>query len=138
MQIGFQDMKNAVTTPHYFQKDVGFLFGPFTLLPSRRRLLSGNKNLPVGSRALDLLTLLVARTGEVLSKEKLISYTWPNTHVEEINLRVNMSALRKILGNGAGRDDYIVNVPGRGYCFVAPVTVTGDTTRDVNMWEGNN
>lgn len=101
--------------------ETGFLFGHFVLLPSRRGLFADGQNLRVGSRALDLLTILVSRAGNVVSKEKLIAYTWPDTHVEEINLRVNLSSLRKVLGEDTGGASYIMNVPGRGYCFVSPV-----------------
>ncbi len=101
--------------------ETGFLFGPFVLLPSQRGLFSGGKNLRIGSRSLDLLIMLASHAGDIVSKEKLIAHTWPDTHVEDINLRVNLSSLRKVLAEGAGGANYIMNVPGRGYCFVSPV-----------------
>jgi predicted ATPase/DNA-binding winged helix-turn-helix (wHTH) protein len=81
-----------------------------------------DQGLPVrlGSRALDILIALVERAGEVVSKNELMSYAWPNTVVEENNLRVHVAALRKILGDDAR---YIINVAGRGYSFVAPVSL---------------
>jgi DNA-binding winged helix-turn-helix (wHTH) protein len=96
-------------------------FGSFRISPSRRLLLEGDTPLRLGSRAFDLLATLVERAGEVVSKEELIARAWPTTVVEEGNLKLQISALRRALGDGgAGR--YIVTVPGRGYNFVAPVS----------------
>src|SRR5580704_12875860 len=96
-------------------------FGPFHVLPRQRLLLEGDTPLRLGGRAFDLLTTLVERAGEVVSKEELIARAWPTTVVEEGNLKLQISALRRALGDGgAGR--YIVTVPGRGYNFVAPVS----------------
>jgi predicted ATPase/DNA-binding winged helix-turn-helix (wHTH) protein len=75
----------------------------------------------LGSRAIELLVALVERAGEVVGKNELMAYIWPDTIVEENNLRVHITALRKCLGDGQGGARYIVNVAGRGYCFVAPV-----------------
>ncbi len=75
----------------------------------------------LGSRALDLLALLLERAGETLSKDELIASVWPGLHVTDVSLRVHIAAIRKALGEGAGAR-FISNVPGRGYAFVAPVT----------------
>jgi predicted ATPase/DNA-binding winged helix-turn-helix (wHTH) protein len=75
----------------------------------------------LGSRALDLLIALVERAGEVVEKEELINYVWPNTFVDEANLRVHVAALRRALGDGQGDTRYIVCSAGRGYSFVAPI-----------------
>jgi predicted ATPase/DNA-binding winged helix-turn-helix (wHTH) protein len=101
------------------------VFGPFRLFPRERLLLEGDKPLRLGSRALDMLIALVERPGEVISKSELMARGWPNTHVEESNLKVNISALRRMIGDGSGGRRYIVSVPGRGYSFVAPVTFEG-------------
>ena len=100
-------------------------FGPFRLLPAQRMLLEGNAPVRLGSRALDILIALVERPGEVVSKEELVTRAWPNTFVEETNLRVHVGALRKVLGHGLSVGGYVANVPGRGYSFVAPVTREG-------------
>lgn len=94
-------------------------FGPFLL---RSRLLEKD-GVPVklGSRAIDILRLLVSRAGEVVPKSELLSYAWSGLAVEEINLRVNVVELRKALGDGKDGTRYITSIPGRGYCFVAPV-----------------
>jgi len=96
-------------------------FGPFSLFPDQGRLLEGDVPVRIGSRALDILTALVERAGQVVSKEELIERAWPNTLVVEANLRVHVAGLRKLLGDGHGGANYIAGVVGRGYRFVAPV-----------------
>ena len=97
-------------------------FGPFRLSVLQRRVERvGARNEPVaiGGRALHVLIALVERAGQVVSRRELIDLVWPDVVVEEANLRVQITALRKALG--ADDAQYIVNVPGRGYTFVAPV-----------------
>src|ERR1700748_454428 len=96
-------------------------FGPFRLIPAERLLMKGDKSVNVGGRAFDLLCTLVRNAGRVMSKRDLINRVWPDVIVEETNLRVLMARLRKTIGDGVGEARYITNVPGRGYCFVAPV-----------------
>lgn len=96
-------------------------FGPFRLIGSKRLLEKDGEPVIIGGRTLDLLIALVAHAGEVVSVRELITLIWPNVTVEEANLRVSISALRKLLGDGRDGARYIVNVPGRGYMFVAPV-----------------
>jgi predicted ATPase/DNA-binding winged helix-turn-helix (wHTH) protein len=97
------------------------MFGPFKLSVAERLLKRGEETLPIGGRALDLLTVLVERAGEVISYKELIARAWPDVTVEEANVRVHVSALRKVLGDGLDGARYISNVAGRGYCFVASV-----------------
>ena len=80
--------------------------------------MEGDKPVRLGSRALDMLIALVEHPGEVVSRDELMARVWPNTHVEEGNLKFQISALRRTLGGG---NRYLVNIPGRGYSFVAPV-----------------
>src|SRR4051794_34317146 len=96
-------------------------FGPYRLLASQRLLLEGSQPVRLGSRAFDILAALVARAGEVVGKEELIARAWPKTYVEEANLKIQVSALRRALGDGQGGNRYVITVPGRGYNFVAPV-----------------
>ena len=96
-------------------------FGPFRLVASQRLLLEGDKPVRLGSRAFDILTALVERAGEVIGKEELIARAWPATYVEEANLKIQVSALRRALGDGQGDNRYIATVVGRGYNFVAPI-----------------
>jgi predicted ATPase/DNA-binding winged helix-turn-helix (wHTH) protein len=97
-------------------------FGSFQLIPARRLLLDNGESLPLGSRALDILTVLVERAGETVSNEQIMARAWPTTMVEEGSLRVHIGALRRTLGDGRAGTRFIVNVPGRGYTLVAPVS----------------
>ena len=101
-------------------------FGPFRLIPAQRLLLEGDRPVRLGSRALDILIALVERPGEVVGKDELMSRVWPGTFVEEGNLKFQVRALRRTLGGG---NRYLVNVPGRGYCFAAPVARSEGTPR---------
>src|SRR6266851_1560890 len=96
-------------------------FEPFRLLSAQRLLLEGDKPVRLGSRAFDILTVLVERSGEVVSKEELISRAWPTTFVDEGNLKIQVSALRRALGDGQGDNRYIATIVGRGYNFVTPI-----------------
>ena len=104
-----------------------FAFGPFELHPLRRTLLRNGEPVQIGSRAFDVLTLLLERAGAVVGKEELMARAWPRTCVEESNLRVHISALRKLLEKGSGGLRYIDNVAGRGYSFVGPVSARAAT-----------
>jgi predicted ATPase/DNA-binding winged helix-turn-helix (wHTH) protein len=95
-------------------------FGPFRLLPAQRLLLEGDTPVRLGSRALEILIALVERPGELVSKGELLSRVWPDTFVEEGNLKVHVAALRRTLG-GSQSSRYLATVPGRGYRFVAPI-----------------
>jgi predicted ATPase/DNA-binding winged helix-turn-helix (wHTH) protein len=97
-------------------------FGPFRLFAAERLLEKADQPLQLGGRALDILITLVERAGEVVTRKELISRVWPDVIVEEANLRVHIAGLRKALGDGHDGARYVANVPGRGYCFVAPVT----------------
>jgi predicted ATPase/DNA-binding winged helix-turn-helix (wHTH) protein len=98
-------------------------FGPFHLLISQRLLTEKGKPIQLGSRALEILILLIERAGHLVTKDEIIARVWPNTFVEEANLRVHIAALRRALGDGRSGRRYLTNTPGRGYTFVAPVTV---------------
>src|SRR4030088_1358744 len=95
-----------------------YRFGTFELQPNERRLLAGGEPVVLGPRAFDLLVALVERPGQLVTKEELLDCVWPKLVVEENNLQVQVSALRKILGQEA-----IATIPGRGYRFT--VTLTG-------------
>src|SRR5688572_22369140 len=82
----------------------------------------GGVPVPLGSRALDILGLLIERAGEVVSKDDLISRAWPTLTVDESNLRFQIAILRKTLGDGRAGVRYVKNIAGRGYCFIAPIT----------------
>jgi DNA-binding winged helix-turn-helix (wHTH) protein len=100
-------------------------FGPFCLLPTQLLLQEGDRPVAIGSRALEILIALLERRGELVSKRDLMARVWPNVFVEPANLTVHMSALRRALRDGRDGHRFIVNIPGRGYCFVAAVDVSG-------------
>jgi predicted ATPase/DNA-binding winged helix-turn-helix (wHTH) protein len=104
-------------------------FGAFELLAAERLLLHDGQPAQIGARALDLLIVLTERPGEVVSKRELMSRAWPDLTVDESNLRFQVAALRKALGDGRSGTRYVTNVPGRGYCFVAPLS-RPDSPRD--------
>jgi predicted ATPase/DNA-binding winged helix-turn-helix (wHTH) protein len=116
----FPDVENS-SVPTAPTEDT-VLFGPFRLKAAQQLLLKGDTPLQVGSRALDILIALVDRAGEVVSKDELVARAWPSTVVDEANLRAQVAALRKALGDGVDAARYVATVPGRGYRFVAPVS----------------
>lgn len=95
-------------------------FGPFRLFPKSRLLEKEGEPLHVGGRALDILILLAERPGEVVDKRELVKRIWADVNVDEGSLRFHVAALRKVLGDTGKSARYVLNVPGRGYCFVAP------------------
>jgi predicted ATPase/DNA-binding winged helix-turn-helix (wHTH) protein len=98
-----------------------FVFGPFRLLAARRELLAHGVPVTIGQRAFDILLLLVSRHGQLVTKDELMSEVWPGIVVEENNIQVHVSALRKVLGSAGDGERYLLTVAGRGYRFVAPV-----------------
>jgi DNA-binding winged helix-turn-helix (wHTH) protein len=107
--------------------------GSFQLLPDQRLLLEGDRPLRVGSRALDILVALVERAGNLVSKDELMTRGWPDTFVDDANLRVHVAALRRALRDGEGGNRYIFTVPGRGYWFVAPVARSTGLIAEMSM-----
>jgi len=102
-------------------QSVAVSFGPFRLFPTARAFEKNGVPLALGNRALDILMVLVERAGEVVTHRELITRVWRDLVVDPSNLRVHMTGLRKALGDRDGRERYIANVTGQGYCFVAPV-----------------
>ena len=101
---------------------VVYVFEGFHLDVTRRRLSSsGGVVLPLSSRAMDSLLLLVANAGQLVEKRRLMETVWPAAVVEDNNLNQCILAIRKVLGETGGSNRYIMTVPGRGYCFVCPV-----------------
>jgi predicted ATPase/DNA-binding winged helix-turn-helix (wHTH) protein len=101
--------------------DCTWNFGPFRMVPSQQALFEGERRLKLGSRAFDILRVLVQRAGTLVTKDELIAEAWPDLSVEESTLRVHVAALRKVLGDGGNDVRYIISVTGRGYKFVAPL-----------------
>jgi predicted ATPase/DNA-binding winged helix-turn-helix (wHTH) protein len=108
--LGVLDNRNSVLA-----------FGPFRLFPAERRLEKEGSPVRLGGRALDLLIVLVERTGEIVPNRALLTAVWPDVNVEESSLRFHIRNLRKALGDTQSDTRYVTNVSGRGYCFVAQV-----------------
>ena len=96
-------------------------FGPYRLIPSERQLLRENQPVPLTPKTFDLLVVLVENSGHLIGKEELLHRIWPDSFVEEANLSVNMTALRRALGEGPDDHQYVETVPRHGYRFVADV-----------------
>ncbi len=96
-----------------------YAFGPFQLDTRERRLLRDGEVVPLTLKAFDLLQVLVENHGHLLQKDELLRRVWPDAIVEENNLTVTISALRKALDEGPTDRQYIETVPRRGYRFVA-------------------
>jgi predicted ATPase/DNA-binding winged helix-turn-helix (wHTH) protein len=96
-------------------------FGPFKLSTSERLLERDGRHIKLGGRAFDILVVLIDHAGQVVSHRDLIRRVWPNVVVEDTNLRVHITSLRKALGDGLDGARYIANFPRRGYSFVAPI-----------------
>ena len=99
-------------------------FGPFELSIGKRLLTNGAKVVPLGGRATDLLIVLVEQANKVVDRRTLIECVWPKRGVEQVSLRVHISALRKALDQSDPGRRYIANVPGQGYSFVGFVNST--------------
>src|SRR6202047_3105778 len=96
-------------------------FGRFQVLPHRREFLAEGVPVPLGSRAFDVLMVLIEAGGELVTKDEILSRVWPGMVVEEHSLQFHISALRKVLGEDRG---FIKTISGRGYRFVADITAT--------------
>lgn len=116
-------------------KDIqAYLFGPFRLDVAERRLLRDGRHVTLTAKVFDILLLLVKNSGRLVRKEELMQEIWPDIIVEENNLTVNMSALRKALGKRDNGPEYIETVPRRGYRFISAVEIVrdeSDTQREV-------
>src|ERR1700720_1924146 len=112
--------------------DRNLQFGPFELSSRERVLRRDGQGLPLGDRALDILTYLAERPGEVIAKQELIDHVWSDVTVEEGSLRVHVAAIRKALGDGQFGNRYIANVKGRGYSFVGSVAAVAGNTESRN------
>ena len=103
---------------------IAYRFGGFELQPDRRRLLADGRPQTLGQRAFDVLQVLIERRERIVGKNELLDVVWPGLVVEENNLQVQISALRKLLGPQA-----IATIPGRGYRFTVALddaTAGGD------------
>src|SRR5271155_5729736 len=102
------------------QKEM-YEFGAFSIDPEERLLTRDGTALSLTPKVFDTLLYLVRNPGRILTKDELLKEIWPDTFVEEVNLAVNISTLRKVLGENPQDGRYIATVAGRGYRFVADV-----------------
>jgi len=107
-------------------------FAAFELSIGERVLRRDGRVLPLGDRALDILTYLADRPGEVIAKQELMDHIWSDVIVEDGSLRVHVAAIRKALGDGQFGNRYIANIKGRGYSFVGTVVPLAGSTESGN------
>jgi DNA-binding winged helix-turn-helix (wHTH) protein len=105
----------------FVEKEI-YTFGHFVLDPAERVLSCEGTPVYLTPKAFDTLLFLVRNPGRMLTKDELLKQVWPDTFVEEVNLAVNISAIRKSLGENPQDHRYIATVPGHGYRFVAEVS----------------
>src|SRR5208337_2979508 len=115
--------EDAIMRPATQTRDV-ISFGPFSLVVSERLLTKECAPVDLGARTLDTLIALLSRPNEVVSKRDLLAQVWPDVTVEEGSLRFHIAGLRKALGDGKDGARYITTHAGRGYCFVAPISLS--------------
>jgi DNA-binding winged helix-turn-helix (wHTH) protein len=102
-------------------------FGGCRLLPGARTLLRDGRPVVLGSRAFDLLHLLLMSRGAIVTKAAIVSHVWPHTIVEESNLRFQIAALRRSLGP---ERHLVKTVPGRGYLFAEDLAAPSAQERE--------
>lgn len=105
----------GLTTRRFYE------FGPFRLEPAEQLLAREGQPIPITPKAFELLVFLLQNPGRLVTKDQLMQAVWPGSFVEEANLTVWISVLRKTLGEGEGGLHYIETVPKKGYRFTAPV-----------------
>lgn len=98
-----------------------YKFGDFRLDPAQRKLFKLDRIIRLSPRAFEILLLLIQKHGEIVEKNELLDKVWTDSFVEESNLVVHISALRRSLGERRGERKFIETVSGRGYSFVFPV-----------------
>jgi serine/threonine protein kinase/DNA-binding winged helix-turn-helix (wHTH) protein/tetratricopeptide (TPR) repeat protein len=94
-----------------------FRFGPFRLYPEEHLLLRGDAPIPLAPKTFELLLNLTRSSGHLVTRDELMRAIWPDSFVEETNLTVNISLLRKALGEMSDGRPYIETVPRKGYRF---------------------
>src|SRR5271165_1784773 len=108
-----------------------YKFDDFGLDAERRLVTRAGQPVPMTSKVLETLLVLVRNRDRVLKKEELMNAVWPDSFVEEVNLAQSISALRKALGESPGENRYIATIPGKGYQFVCGVREPEETTGDL-------
>lgn len=99
-----------------------YRFAQFTFSPERQLLTGSGTPIRIGSRAAAILHLLIERRDSLVSKRDIFARVWPGLEIGEESIRFNIAALRRALNEDQNEFPFILNDPGRGYRFVAPVT----------------
>ena len=130
MSVGYEkDDRMSGPTKRFYE------FGVFRIDINKRLLLKDGEAVPLTPKAFDTLLLLVENSGQLVSKDELMSRLWPDTVVEEGSLTRNVYVLRKVLGEAPQEHKYIVTVPGQGYRFVAEVREISEDSLDLRVTE---
>ena len=106
-------------------------FGEFRLDTAERLLLRNGEPVSLPPKVFDTLVVLVQHGGHLLAKEQLMKELWPDAFVEDVNLSVNISVLRKTLGEGHRGESFIETVPKRGYRFTSQVNELESSNDDL-------
>ena len=121
----FQHRTRHLLRPSFMSRNVDskvYEFNGFRLEAAQRRLLYEGQSVPLKPKIFDLLLFLIEMRGQLVVKEDLMREIWPDAIVEENNITVSMSILRKTLGDHNQKRQFIETVPRRGYRFFAEVT----------------
>ena len=105
-------------------------FGAVTLVPDERLLIKDGQPASLTPKAFDVLAVLAANPGRLVTKEQLIETVWPDTAVEESNLTYHIFAIRKALGEAPDGEKYIETVPRKGYRLVASLAAEPSAPKD--------
>jgi DNA-binding winged helix-turn-helix (wHTH) protein len=118
---GAYDLREMSSNPDHIRR-CEIAFGPFRLFAVERLIEGSGEPLKLGGRSGDVLIALMERAGEVVSQRELIDHVWPNVTVDDRNLRFQVRALRRALGDGRDGARQVINVLERGCCFVSRTT----------------
>jgi DNA-binding winged helix-turn-helix (wHTH) protein len=121
--LEYKDLEMPTNDVKYYE------FDSFRLETGERRLLHHGEVVPLAPKVFDTLAVLVESGGRLIGKEELMETVWADTFVEEANLTVNISALRKALGENSNGQSYIETVPRKGYRFTARVRAATEDER---------
>lgn len=97
-------------------------FGDFEIDRGRRQLSKNGQPITLTAKAFDLLLFLVENSGRVVSKDEILNSIWKDQFVEESNLSVQVSTIRKVLGDSASEPSFLATIPGKGYQFVGEIS----------------
>ena len=99
--------------------DVNYEFGRFHFCPSEQQLLSDGVPVPLTNKAFETLQILISKNGHLVEKSEIMSTVWKGSFIEDGNLAVTISMIRKALGDSRKQSKYIQTVVKRGYRFTA-------------------